>query len=458
MKKQKGYIQIVLVVFALLIGVMMFPLKFPTQQVVETTPEPTHYCRDLIDSPNAPTVTAPSYTGNEVLRNSPRTYRMIKQNVAIDKSLTLDVTTDHHFMHDFKEPYTDSSGKHFLIRIPEGAQGRSYSVPSETGGENYIQFADYGILYLFHANDAFDITVSEKVPRPGGGEPMDIVLADIYKAVETPALPDWVLTCYDAGTGGNTDVVIGGQEGGIYKPTQDVSPDRDEMQLEWFLFTKNKVLLQAWWVPHCKPAVYLYPKNKQLVNVRIKPLGELGYTDPVYPQGSGWTVTAYPDGALRIPNAQYPMSNDQYDYLYYESKLFDSEIRKPGYGWVVKGLRDKNQELRDIEELFDEILPKLGLNEKEASDFKEYWLKTLPESPYYFVGLVDKGERDRLEELLVTPKPDTSIRFSLYFEPLENPVSVFEPVINTPKREGFTLVDWGGMIKLHKDTPFTCSQ
>jgi hypothetical protein len=111
-----------------------------------------------------------------------------------------------------------------------------------------------------------------------------------------------------------------------------------------------------------------------------------------------------------------------------------------------------------MEDLFDEILPKLGLNEKEEKDFKDYWLTKLPESNYYFVGLVEKEQRDYLERLDVTPNPDTSIRFSLFFEMLDQPKQVAEPQIITPKRNGFTLVDWGGMIKLHKDTAFTCSQ
>ena len=186
-----------------------------------------------------------------------------------------------------------------------------------------------------------------------------------------------------------------------------------------------------------------------MVNVKVFPKGYLGYTDPVYDPVYGWTVEAYPDGRL-IPNAKFQMPNAQYSYLYYESKIRDEEIKKPSKGWVVKS--------NELEDLYNEVLPKLGLNKKEAGDFSEYWLKTLPDSPYYFVGLMDKDQRDYLEPLEVIPNPDTSIRFSFFFEPLDQPVNVREPLIQTPERNGFTLVDWGGMIKLNKDTPFTCSQ
>ena len=78
---------------------------------------------------------------------------------------------------------------------------------------------------------------------------------------------------------------------------------------------------------------------------------------------------------------------DSNTYLYYESKLYDSEIQKPEKGWVVSGVRDKNQELREMEGLFNQILPKLGLNPKEESDFKSYWLSKLPQSPMFLFSL-----------------------------------------------------------------------
>lgn len=253
--------------------------------------------------------------------------------------------------------------------------------------------------------------------------------------------------------------------GNVLIPDQSRSNDSKQLQLEWFLLDKA----QGAWGTHCKPAVYLYPPQKSLINVKVFPKGDLTYTEPVYDKARGWLVEAYPDGSifdLTKQESRIMNQGKKYDYLYYESKLLDSEIKKPQEGWVVKGSeilkqesRSKDQEtLKSMNQLFDEVLPKLGLNEREKADFEDYWLSKLPESPYYFVGLVDKSQRDYLERLSVTPEPETSIRFSLYFEMLDQPKFVKEPVIKTPKREGFTLVDWGGMIKLHPGTEFTCSQ
>ena len=103
-------------------------------------------------------------------------------------------------------------------------------------------------------------------------------------------------------------------------------------------------------------------------------------------------------------------------------------------------------------------MPKLGLNFVETRQFKEYWERVLPDSPYYFIGVVDKSNLDYIEALKINPEPDSIIRVSLYFEPLDSFKEVSEPNIVTPKREGFSVVEWGGLIKLHGDTPFTCSQ
>lgn len=226
----------------------------------------------------------------------------------------------------------------------------------------------------------------------------------------------------------------------FYNPDQKRSGGKDQMQLEWFVIKGAPGMYS-----HCKPAVYLYPQEKQLVNVKVFPKGELTYTKPVYDPDSGWTVESYPGGA--ISNLS---DFESYPYLYYESRLRDSEIKKPESGWVVAA--------KDLTALFKQILPKLGLNAKEEADFIGYWQNALPPAEYYFVGLVDRDQRDYLEPLVVTPPPDTSIRFSLYFEKMDKPKQVEEPLIITPERRGFTLVDWGGMIKNDSDHAYTCSQ
>ena len=48
--------------------------------------------------------------------------------------------------------------------------------------------------------------------------------------------------------------------------------------------------------------------------------------------------------------------------------------------------------------------------------------------------------------LNVNPTPDTIIRIQMDYKPLEEKINVKEQKINTPKRTGFTVVEWGGSI------------
>ena len=207
-------------------------------------------------------------------------------------------------------------------------------------------------------------------------------------------------------------------------------------------FSTGNVYPWGWWSPECKPAIYLYPKEKTDINVRVAPKGFLTYTDPKYP-ASGWQVVVYPSGKITSDGKDY-------EYLYYESKIKDDEINKPQNGFVVA--------FNDLPNLYNQILPKLGLNQKETNDFKDYWEKYLPFVNYYFVGIMDENSIEKIEPLNVNPKPDSIIRVRLYFEALDKKISVKEPLIITPQREGYTLVEWGGLVKVDKNHPFTCSQ
>lgn len=380
------------------------------------------------------------------------TYRLIRKNVP----LTNTDVKEHNFNWDDTSCHFNTAEK-LDINIPEVDKTKYKVFYPEISGEisvdralfsrtrngdsNLMYFIDYGLVFLLHINP--DGSLTELKGGTTQGTPETFVLADIYQDIDSdrPDLPPEALSCdttRGAAIASGPQVVIPNQ--GNQTP--------DQLQLQYFVFGSNTASSQVvnGWGIHCKPAVYLYPPQKQLVNVQVFPKGELSYTDPPYDPKTGWTVNANPTGQLLTLNSQ-PITNN---YLYYESKILDSEIQKPTQGWITTPA--------EMENLFDRILPELGLNNKEAKDFKDYWLNKLPDSPYYFVGLIEKPQRDYLETLKVTPNPDTSIRFSLYFEMLDQPKSVTEPAINTPNRNGFTLVDWGGMVKLHPETPFTCSQ
>lgn len=71
----------------------------------------------------------------------------------------------------------------------------------------------------------------------------------------------------------------------------------------------------------------------------------------------------------------------------------------------------------------------------------------MQEKPYYFVTFLGNRDMNILAPLTIEPKPDTMIRVLMDFTPLDKPIKVKEYEIVTPKREGFTVVEWGGVIR-----------
>ena len=102
----------------------------------------------------------------------------------------------------------------------------------------------------------------------------------------------------------------------------------------------------------------------------------------------------------------------------------------------------------EVAGFFERMLPRLGLNERESKDFREAWLHRFHEAPYYFITFLPRETIDRLAPLVVTPKPDAVIRVLMDFRPLWAREPVKAPDLPTPpERRGFTVVEWGGLLR-----------
>ena len=179
-----------------------------------------------------------------------------------------------------------------------------------------------------------------------------------------------------------------------------------------------------------KPVIYLYPEHATEVSVYLEPQGGFSYTEPQY--DNGWKVLAQPDGTLTEIQ-----SGKQYPYLFWEGR--GGIYEQPKKGFVVAQ--------SNVHTFLLSSLTKLGLNTKEIANFVEFWEPRMQGSPYYFVSFLGTQAMDTLAPMLVVPKPDTIIRILMDFSPLNKPVQV-EPVqLHSIPREGFTVIEWGGVIR-----------
>jgi len=184
---------------------------------------------------------------------------------------------------------------------------------------------------------------------------------------------------------------------------------------------------------YAKPAIYLYPEKDSYITVKLDIDGKITTTIPAY--NDGWRVFATKEGI--ITNEE---DRQKYDYLFWEAD--PNIVVLPDTGWVVAQV--------DLEKWFDEYLDKLGLNKKEKTQFMEYWMERLSESAYYELKLLSSEFLAEHTKLIITPQPDILIRVIFHFRPLDKPMdkskSLTAPVIETPQREGFVVVEWGGIL------------
>lgn len=175
-----------------------------------------------------------------------------------------------------------------------------------------------------------------------------------------------------------------------------------------------------------KPVIYLYPTQPTNVSVTVDAL--ITKSEPAY--GNGWNVLANPNGQLTT-------GGKSYDSLFWEGtgKQYPSVTS----GFVVAQ--------NNLTSTIHSQLLQLGLNNKEASDFMAFWMPRMPKSPYVRLTWFGTKEMNKLAPLHVNPQPDTMIRIFLDFEGLNQPINIPVQHLSAPLRQGFTLVEWGGLLR-----------
>jgi len=181
----------------------------------------------------------------------------------------------------------------------------------------------------------------------------------------------------------------------------------------------------------CKPVVYFYAEEEKNVHFDVSPVGGFTHTEPQH--NDGWDIQTIGNGRIKDNK-----TGKEYDSLLWEGMALNYSV--PDSGWVIAQ--------RDLNGFFDEKLNTLGMNEKEINDFKEYWLERLNDNPYYRISFMDRDQFDRLAPLHFSENPDHIIRVMMIAKGEQNYYELPAQNITTDiNRDGFTVVEWGGMLE-----------
>ena len=177
-----------------------------------------------------------------------------------------------------------------------------------------------------------------------------------------------------------------------------------------------------------KPVIYLYPEEE--INVKVKVGAEITKSEPQYTKF--WEVIARPDGQLFINNNYYP-------YLFWEGL---------GFGFYPKIDKGIVVEREKVEETVRSQLSFIGLNKNEINDFLEFWLPLMPEDKFIRLSWLQNEEMAELAPLIIDPQPKSIIRVFLDFQGLDEFANLPSQELKKIKRDGFTVVEWGGLKKI----------
>lgn len=179
-----------------------------------------------------------------------------------------------------------------------------------------------------------------------------------------------------------------------------------------------------------KPVIYLYPEEDINVSVHVEPQGGFTYTEPEY--NGGWNVHTTTDSLITDL-----ATGQTYPYLFWEGR--GGLYEKPDRGTVVGQ--------SEVEAFLTESLGAMGLNDKEIADFNEFWLPRMREKPYYAISFLGTPAMNILAPLHIEPQPDTIFRVLMDFTPLDEVVEMQPQRFPSFERIGFTVVEWGGVIR-----------
>jgi hypothetical protein len=196
---------------------------------------------------------------------------------------------------------------------------------------------------------------------------------------------------------------------------------------EYMLFLRSDMIFRG---GCAKPVIYLYPQQKQQVSVKVG--AQVVNSAPAYV--SGWeNVTAAPDGKLTYQGKAY-------------DSLFWDGYGSGAYPQINSGTIVKTA---DASNIVRQQLAAQGLNNHEIADFMAYWQSKLAavKQPYTRLTWFNTGQMNNLAPLQISPKPQTLVRVFLDFEGVSKPYSLKPQNLRAPARQGFTAVEWGGLLR-----------
>ncbi len=205
-----------------------------------------------------------------------------------------------------------------------------------------------------------------------------------------------------------------------------------------------------------KPAIYLYPEKTTTISVKLDKSIKYNNVIPTYK--NGWLVEAEQNGTLRdlqpkntkcskLPYKEFGFEYakqaceiNKYPYIYWDGIQLHKPLPTKNEGFIVKA--------NNISEFLAEKTDKMKFNETEKAEFIRYWSKTILEKNWkeYKIYFLQNEEVDNYYPIYIEPKPESSNRVQIVIKKARKNEKINEQKLLPIERNGYTFVEWGGII------------
>jgi hypothetical protein len=191
-----------------------------------------------------------------------------------------------------------------------------------------------------------------------------------------------------------------------------------------------------------KPVIYCYSDNSQHFDLTIITKGKLTFAYPSLNANQTWSMN------LENNELTDAKSKEKYPYLFWESEqenvYFMRENFKQDKIEIDASIVSKSK----VVSFLDSTLTVLGFNSQEKTDFITYWGPRMQKSNFYLIQFMQNNECEQIASYEINPKPDHLNRLYMLFmgnETNEFPYSARQQKLKPLERNGFYMVDWGGI-------------
>ena len=165
--------------------------------------------------------------------------------------------------------------------------------------------------------------------------------------------------------------------------------------------------------------------------MKVNPVGEFSFTYPKYEDQ--WNCTAFPSGEVQIEGKSY-------NYLFWEAEQYvdEEKLREFQSARIAKD---------DLVPFLERSLDQFGFTSKEKADFITFWAPMMIRYEATEVRFILNEACDQFAELEISPKPENVLRFYMIWHPTDANAIDSEETLAIPEyiRNGFTVLEWGGM-------------